>query len=120
MKKNILKKLLLISLVIGISSCSRAISKIFPERADSEFGEDLKEASPEFRMGWEDGCESGMSAGANRFYKAFYDNNKVDGYQMANSSDYKTAWSNSFWWCYRRTYIKQKSSIWGSMFSGHI
>ena len=104
-------------ILLLMASCDRRIAKIFPNRPDTQF--DLTSFSPEFRKGWEDGCEAGMSAGSNTFYKMFYKNNKVDGYMMANSPDYQTSWGNAFWYCYRFDYIKQKSSIWGSTFGGY-
>lgn len=119
MKRFILKTLLLINLA-SISSCSHDISTIFPERSSDEFIEDIEIASPDFEQGWREGCEVGESAGSNTFYKMFFRNNNVDGYKASYSPDYRTAWNNAFWWCYRRNYIKQKSSIWGSTFKGHI
>ncbi len=121
--KNFNKKLItffffLISTLL-VTGCNREIARIFPNRPDTEFAEDLKKASPEFRQGWQDGCEVGMSAGSGTFYKMFYTNNKVDGYKMTSSSDYKTAWGNAFWYCYRSDYVKQSSSIWGSTFGGY-
>lgn len=113
--------ILLLLLILPITtSCKYGIARaIFPERPDSAFAEDLQKASPDFRLGWRDGCEVGMSAGSNTFYKMFYRNNASDGYRMTSSSDYKTAWGNAFWYCYRHDYVKQKSSIWGSMFKGY-
>lgn len=108
----------LILLLCLCCSCTYSASKIFPSRPDKEFKETLRDASPEFVQGWHDGCEVGMSGGSNTFYKMFYRNNAVDGYKMTSSSEYKTAWGNAFWYCYRADYIKQKSSIWGSTFGG--
>jgi hypothetical protein len=116
------KLLFLLSLIITLftTSCEYKIAKVlFPERPDAEFIEDLKRATPDFQLGWKDGCEVGMSAGSNTFYKIFYRNNAVDGYKMVGSPDYKTAWGNAFWYCYRADYVKQKSAIWSSTFSGY-
>jgi len=82
------------------------------------FQENLKEASPDFRQGWEDGCEVGMSAGSNSFNQMFYESNRQDGFKMAYSPDYKLAWGNGFWFCYRTDYIDQKSTPSGSVFKG--
>jgi len=115
-------KIILIFLLIfpNLTSCKYGVAKaILPERPDAIFDKDLEKASPDFRLGWRDGCETGMSAGSNTFYKMFYRNNVSDGYRMTSSSDYKTAWGNAFWYCYRHDYVKQKSSIWGSTFSGY-
>ena len=77
------------------------------------------DASQDFKDGWRDGCEVGMSAGSNTFYKGFYNNSQVDGNRMTSSNDYEQAWSNAFWYCYRADYVRQKSSIWGSYFGGY-
>ena len=109
-------KLMLIFLLL--SSCARSISNYLPVRPDDAVEID-GDASDDFKQGWKDGCETGMSAGSNTFYKSFYRNNATDGWKIANSPDYKTAWDNSFWFCYRHDYFKQKISIWGSVFSGY-
>ena len=114
-KKNLIG---LFFILMALSSCSNKIHDFLPERPDSvfDFGEDV---SPEFKQGWADGCEVGMKSGSNTFYQMFYRTNKVDGFKMTSSSDYKTAWGNAFWFCYRDDYVRQKSSIWGSTFNGH-
>jgi hypothetical protein len=117
MKKN-LKKLLILALFSLFSCNSPLVEKLLPERPNRTMKID-ESASPEFKQGWKDGCEIGMSSGSNTFYKMFYRNNAVDGYKMTSSSDYKTAWGNAFWYCYRYDHIKQNSSIWGSTFSGY-
>src|SRR3990167_2668535 len=106
--------LIAIAMIFFLFSCAKPIAKILPNRPTKEFKETLRDASPEFQLGWQDGCEVGMSAGSNAFYRMFYDNNAVDGYRMASSSDYKTAWGNAFWYCFRYDYIKQKRPIWSS------
>lgn len=116
-RKKYFTAILLVAVSLCLSSCSRKIADIFPERPDKSFEAD-ESWSPEFKQGWKDGCEVGMSAGSNTFYKPFYRNNAVDGYKMTSSSEYKNAWGNAFWYCYRRDYIKLKSSLWGSYFSG--
>ncbi len=118
-----LNKLLLNILTIFLTSltllsCSNKVAKYLPTRPIKEVAI-AGDASDDFKQGWKDGCETGMSAGSNTFYKAFYRNNAVDGWKMTNSPDYKTAWDNAFWYCYRYDYFKQKSSIWGSVFSGY-
>lgn len=83
-----------------------------------DFQAELAGASPDFSQGWKDGCEVGQAAGSDIYYKMFLKNNKVDGWKMANSSDYKTAWNFAFWYCYRNDYIDQKSPPFRSFFSG--
>ena len=90
-----------------------------PERPSADILHGRQDASPEFNQGWDDGCEVGMSGGSNTFYQMFYRNNAVDGYKMAGSAEYKTAWGAAFWYCYRSDWSKQRSSIWGSTFGGY-
>ena len=125
MSKSVIKKdpkqvltiiFLLISL-LATTGCQRYMADIFPNRPDKDFRPD-DDASPEFKQGWDDGCTTGMSGGSNTFYHMFYKNNVVDGYKMTSSSDYKTAWGNAFWYCYRYDYVRQKSSIWSAFFTG--
>ncbi len=121
--KNYLVKILLLFSFLGLTfSCNKKIAIIFPERPNRELKNnfiDDKDSSPEFKQGWKDGCETGMAGGSNTFYGAFYDNNKADGYKMTTSGDYANAWGAAFWYCYRVDYIKQKSTIWGSVFGGY-
>ena len=100
-------------IMIFMASCGRI------EGPDKTFRKELINATPDFRQGWEDGCQVGKEAGGNTFYKMFSKANKIDGYKIANSADYKTAWNYSFWYCYREEYIDMKSSIYGSIFSGY-
>lgn len=115
---KIFRPIFSILILCTISSCQSYVAEYLPERPTHKMDDSLTNASPEFIQGWRDGCETGMSAGSNGFYKIFYRNNKVDGYKIAGSPDYKTAWSNSFWYCYRHDYVKQKSKIWSSIFGG--
>ena len=86
--------------------------------AEFEYKKALETATPDFRKGWEDGCEVGMHTGTNSFYKPLYASNKQDGYKVAESSDYRTAWTYAFWFCYRRDFTRQKSRVFGSVFDG--
>lgn len=117
-KKYILTFIVLVLSLLA-SSCNSKIAVIFPNRPGNEFDESLAEASVEFEQGWRDGCEVGASGGSNTFYKMFYKNNVSDGYKIANSRDYKSAWGNAFWYCYRHDFIKQDKSIWAAVFGGY-
>lgn len=118
MKNFVIRIFLLSTLMLLATSCQKYVADaILPQRPNKEFTMD-KDATPEFRQGFEDGCEVGMSAGSNTFYKIFYRSNKIDGYKSTNSGDYKNAWGIGFWWCYRKDHWKTSSSIWGSMMEG--
>ena len=111
-------KLIFIALIF-LSSCSPKMSAIFPNIADKEFDDQLKNSSPDFVRGWKDGCEVGSAGGSNTFYKMFYRSNAIDGFKFAGNTDYRDAWNNAFWYCYRNMYIRHKSSIYGSVFGGY-
>ncbi len=117
---NKIKFFLIIFLAFSVFSCkSRKFARLFPNTSVQEFRESLATATPDFKLGWDDGCEAGSSAGANTFYKTMYRANAADGFKMVNSPEYKVAWGNAFWYCYRNITIKQGSSVWGSYFSGY-
>lgn len=109
-------KLIAIVLVLITASCDKMM---MPNTAMREFPEMRKNASPDFRQGWEDGCETGSQAPANWFHKMMVYDTKVDGYKITQSNEYKTAWNFAWWYCYRYMYVKHKSSIWGSFFGGY-
>lgn len=111
--------ILIIIWLCGLSSCQSYVKKVIVNGPDREFQMDLSEASPDFRDGWRDGCDTGRSAGTNPFYKLIYRNDVVDGFKMSNSSDYKIAWGDAFWYCFRKDWVKQKSSIWSATFGGY-
>lgn len=116
---RITKIFCIVLIVFVTDSCSRKMQKLFPNLPDKKMKKQLEDSSPEFKAGWQDGCEVGISSGSNTFYKAFYQSNRVDGYRMAGSQDYRDAWEFAFWYCFRSTYIRQKSSIWNSIFKGY-
>jgi hypothetical protein len=114
-----LKKILIITFFISLlSGCYAGSQKMMPALADKEMLDETDKTTDEYRSGWKDGCEVGISSGGNTFYKMFYRNNKIDGYRMSSSPEYRDAWDSSFWYCYRSTYIRQKSSVWGSIMKG--
>ncbi len=108
-----------VSSFLVTASCQKKMANFLPARADKEMTFKEGEVSPEFKQGWDDGCEVGMAGGSNTFYQIFYRNNVADGYKMTSSSDYKTGWGNAFWFCYRTDWTRQRSSIWGSTFGGY-
>jgi len=84
-----------------------------------DYKEDLKNATPDFKQGWLDGCETGIRCGTNNFYQTLY-KTKQDGYKMSYSNEYSTAWSNAFWYCYRKEWTNiQNATTWSSVFGGY-
>ena len=113
---RIIKILLILCLSQTLISC-----KIFRPKfrePSKFFKKDLENASPDFKQGWADGCESGMSGGGNSFQQTMYKVNKQDGYKYVYSPDYKIAWNYSFWFCYRADSVDQKDTPFQSLFSG--
>ncbi len=53
--------------------------------------------SPEYKLGWEDGCDSGLSAEGSWDYKLMYGFKKRP--EMAASDQYKQAWNEGFSYC---------------------
>jgi len=116
---------ILVIFFIFICSCSEGTMRnigrnYLPNKAVGSFEKQLREATPEFRRGWYDGCETGISvASVNIFYRMFYTNNRVDGYAKANDAEYRTGWGEAVGYCMRYEEIKQASSLWGSVFGGY-
>ena len=54
-------------------------------------------APPEYRLGWEDGCDSGLSAEGGWHYKLMYGFKKRT--EMAMNEQYKQGWNEGFTYC---------------------
>ena len=52
---------------------------------------------PEYQLGWEDGCDSGMSAQGGWYYKMMYGFKKR--VERAASDQYKQGWNEGFTYC---------------------
>lgn len=52
---------------------------------------------PEYQLGWEDGCDSGMSAEGDWTYKIMYGFKKRA--EMAANDQYKQGWNEGFTYC---------------------
>jgi hypothetical protein len=52
---------------------------------------------PEYQLGWEDGCDSGLSAEGGWTYKIMYGFKKRP--EMAASDQYKQGWNEGFTYC---------------------
>ncbi|MEK6745816.1 MAG: membrane lipoprotein lipid attachment site-containing protein [Pseudomonadota bacterium] len=60
---------------------------------------------PEYKLGWEDGCDSGISAEGNWADKMMYGFKKRQ--EMAANDQYKQAWNEGFTYC-RFSYASSK------------
>ncbi len=52
---------------------------------------------PEYRLGWEDGCNTGLSAQGGPLYKAAFGFQKRP--EMGSNELYKQAWNEGFTYC---------------------
>ncbi len=52
---------------------------------------------PEYRLGWEDGCDSGLSAQGGTLYRASFGFKKRP--ELGDNDLYKTAWNEGFTYC---------------------
>ena len=52
---------------------------------------------PEYQLGWEDGCDSGLSAEGGWTYKMMYGFKKR--VELASSDQYKQGWNEGFSYC---------------------
>jgi hypothetical protein len=116
--KYTLTKFLIIISIFSLNACTSGAKKYLPSMADKQLQDETDKTTEEYRAGWKDGCEVGISSASNTFYKMFYRNTKIDGYRMSSSPEYRDSWDSAFWYCYRSTYIRQKSSIWSSIMKG--
>lgn len=53
---------------------------------------------PEYQLGWQDGCDTGLSAGGGMYqYPLLYSFKKRP--ELGNSEQYKTGWNEGFTYC---------------------
>ncbi len=53
--------------------------------------------SPEYKLGWEDGCDTGITAQNGMAYKMIYGFKKRP--ELADNDVYKTGWNEGFTYC---------------------
>jgi hypothetical protein len=53
--------------------------------------------APEYKLGWEDGCDSGLSAEGGLDYKLMYGFKKRP--EMSSNDQYKQGWNEGFTYC---------------------
>lgn len=61
-------------------------------------GEPPKDAHPDYRQGWEDGCNTGLSTMVPGYYKSFYAFQQ-DAYKSQTNPVYYKAWKDSYTYC---------------------
>jgi hypothetical protein len=65
---------------------------------------------PEYKLGWEDGCDSGLAASGNAMGKAAYGFKKRP--ELGDNDLYKTAWNEGFTYCRFSLDAVEKNSDW--------
>jgi len=74
-------------------------------------------APPQYQEGWKDGCESGMAAYGNYYYKTFY---KIkSNSKLLSSPIYYNAWVDSFNYCRHYMNRYQLTGFWFGEGGGH-
>lgn len=63
----------------------------------------------EYQLGWQDGCDTGLSAQGGIFYQALYGFKKRP--EMGNNELYKQAWNEGFTYC-RFSYSAMQEGKW--------
>lgn len=69
------------------------------------------EGPPEYKLGWEDGCDSGLSAQGGALYRGTFGFKKRP--EMNDNDLYKTAWNEGFTYC-RFALDPVDKSIWSN------
>ena len=83
MKKS---ALILVCAVLALGGC-RPASLYFVEPS----------GPPEYKLGWEDGCNTGMAASGGMVYKAAFGFQKRP--EFGDNEIYKSAWNEGFTYC---------------------
>ncbi len=84
---NQVQRVIWLSIILLISSC-RPVTLAFSQ----------PEGPPEFKLGWEDGCDTGLSAqDAGYWYRAMYGYKKRP--EMMENELYKNGWNEGFSYC---------------------
>lgn len=68
---------------------------------------------PEYQLGWEDGCDTGMSAEGGWYYKMMYGFKKRT--ELAASDQYKQGWNEGFTYCRFSLASSRESGNWSDV-----
>lgn len=99
------KYALFILLAISLTGC------VDPERftnflwkpKPAFIGKAPENATPEYKKGWKEGCESGLATYSNYYYKTFY--HFTHDPKLLDHPKYSKAWTDSFNYC--RAYVNR-------------
>lgn len=94
-----MKRIFIITLLLCITGCQGTPDRLKP--LNYVFNH-MPEYAPEtYKIGWQQGCESGMTVKSNDFYKSFYRLKQEP--TLIHDPYYYRAWKSSFDYC--RTYV---------------
>lgn len=71
---------------------------------------------PEYQLGWEDGCDTGLSAYGAYYYRIMYGFKKRP--EMAANDQYKQGWNEGFTYCRFVTDTTQEPGDWRNVGMG--
>jgi hypothetical protein len=83
---RIVRPILFLSLALVMASC-RPLSLYFVQPS----------GPPEYKLGWEDGCDTGLAASGSGVGKAIYGYKKRP--ELLDNQLYNTAWNEGFTYC---------------------
>jgi len=98
MVKNIIKNLLVFAFVTVLTACTGK-DGAFDIRKPYSLDLTPPEGPPEYEQGWTDGCESGMNAYFNTFYKAIRVFDYHQDAKLRNNKMYYQAWKDAYLYC---------------------
>lgn len=94
MIKALSRKFIFLSLLLALPACWNPITNPKPPLLKTE----MDVGPPEYRQGYNDGCQTGLSAYGTTYMKSVYAMKKTARY--ANDRMYNQAWKDAWNYCY--------------------
>lgn len=82
-----MKQVLMVIIVLVFAGACRPVDLYYVEPS----------GPPEYQLGWQDGCDTGLSAEGGFMYKMMYGFRKRP--EMGDNELYKSAWNEGFTYC---------------------
>lgn len=82
-----LRRMVILVAMMGVVASCRPLNFLYVE----------PKGPPEYKLGWQDGCDSGLSSHSGFMYKILYGFRKRP--EFGNNSLYKSAWNEGFSYC---------------------
>lgn len=103
-----MKKFLFLSLIILLTASCGVKPQVGPPWMQEMLNQG-PDGPTNFKLGWRDGCETGISATSNRFQRSFY-KFKQD-YELSKDQAYYTGWKTAFSYCQRYVFQYLRRNI---------